>query len=107
MTCREAIAKTWPAPLQAGAIQILIHENGSERADRVSKPNYDGSLDMGCMQVNDKAHFGTKGWTNKEDILNAEFNTAYAYKIFQSRHFRAWYAVCPANGSNPYGLCHL
>jgi hypothetical protein len=74
---------------------VLTLENGSKLPTRVSALNYDGSTDNGCMQINDKAHFGTNGWLRYEDIYNADFNVQYALGIFLTRgNFSAWYSVC-------------
>jgi hypothetical protein len=91
-SCRDAIARTWPADLQAVAVLTMTSENGQEKPDRVSGRNYDGSVDYGCFQLNNKAH---PGFFKNSNWANSVENAAYAYKIFKSRgNFSAWYAVC-------------
>jgi hypothetical protein len=76
---------------------MLTQENGKELPGRVSAANADPwhSHDHGCLQVNDHWHFGTKGWTNFDDIYDPSFNVQYALKIFKGRgNWGGWYSVC-------------
>lgn len=95
-TCREAIAKTWPSNLQAGAIIVLEHENRSENPKAAGAVNKDGTQDFGCFQINNHWHanfFATNDWTDPES------NAAYAYQIYLGRAntgrngWSSWYAV--------------
>lgn len=73
----------------------MTSENGREDPTRQSARNFDGSYDWGCFQVNDKAHFGTKGWTVFADIKDPVKNAQIALKIYRGRgNWSAWYAVC-------------
>lgn len=93
ISCREAIARTWPSQLQQGAQTVLVNENRSEDPNAVGKVNSDevGSQDFGCFQINNYWHkdfFATADW--RDPVANA----AYAYKIYQGRgNWTAWYAV--------------
>jgi len=92
-SCRDAIAQTWPAHLQAGAITVMTHENRSENPAAVGAVNNDGvgSQDFGCFQINNywhKAFFASNDW--RDPVANAR----YAYTIYQGRgNWSAWYAV--------------
>lgn len=73
---------------------VLDHENGTEDPNRIGH-NKDlmKSSDNGCLQINDYWHFGHNGWTRFNDIYNPTFNAALAYKIYQGRGWRSWYAA--------------
>lgn len=105
LTCDQAIDKYFPAGVKQQAINIRQAENGLGTADRISGINRhaDGttSRDYGCMQINDYWHFGTKGWTNFNDIYNAEFNVQYALKIYQGWG-NTW---CAWTTANKLGYC--
>lgn len=93
VSCREAIAQTWPTALQSGAITVLVNENRSEDPNAVGKVNSDGvgSQDFGCFQINNHWH---KGFFATSDWRDPVANAAYAYKIYQGRgNWTAWYAV--------------
>ncbi len=97
--CRAAIKAVWPQDLQWGAQIVLERENRSENPKAKSKKNADGSYDYGCMQVNDKAHFGSKGWTTLEQIFDPVFNARIGLAIYQERgNWSPWYSVCPLKG---------
>lgn len=70
----------------------MTHENGTENPQRTSPPNYNGTRDYGCFQVN-SVHLHTKGWTSLDQIYDPSFNAQIAYTIYQSRGWRAWYSV--------------
>ena len=97
-TCRSAIAKVWPAHLQAGAITVMTHENRREDPSAKGAVNADaqGSQDFGCFQINNywhPAYFTGGDWS---DPLWA---AQYALTIYEGRQaatgngWRAWYAV--------------
>lgn len=92
-SCRAAIAQTWPAHLQSGAITVMTHENRSEDPNAAGKINNDEhrSQDFGCFQINNywhKAFFANNDW--RDPVANAR----YAYSIYQGRgNWTAWYAV--------------
>lgn len=92
-SCRAAIAQTWPAHLQSGAITVMTHENRSENPAAVGAINPDEhrSQDFGCFQINNywhKAFFANNDW--RDPVANAR----YAYSIYQGRgNWTAWYAV--------------
>lgn len=92
-TCRDAIAREWPAELQAGAIIVMTHENRSENPQAIGAVNQDGygSQDFGCFQINNHWHanfFATNDW--RDPYANAR----YAYQIYKGRgNWTAWYAV--------------
>lgn len=71
----------------------MTSENGSERADRVSAKNYNGTYDYGCFQVNS---IHEKEWkTIGASIFDPVVNSKMALVLFQRRgNFSAWYAVC-------------
>lgn len=101
ISCREAIAQTWPSQLHSGAQIVLVNENRAEDPQAVGKVNSDGvgSRDYGCFQINDYWHkdfFATKDW--RDPVANA----AYAYQIYLGRAnsakwnyngWTSWYAV--------------
>ena len=97
-TCRSAIAKVWPAHLQAGAITVMTNENQREdpSAKGAVNPDAQGSQDFGCFQINNYWHpdyFTGGDWT--DPVWAAQ----YALGIYQGRLARdgigwtAWYAV--------------
>ena len=91
-SCRQAIAHTWPAHLQEGAIIVMMKESG-DRPNAIGAVNKDahGSQDFGCFQINNywhKAFFANNDWS--DPVANAK----YAYSIYQGRgNWTAWYAV--------------
>lgn len=92
-TCRQAIAQTWPAHLQSGAITVMTHENRSENPAAVGAINPDEhrSQDFGCFQINNYWH---KGFFANNDWRDPVANARYAYTIYQGRgNWTAWYAV--------------
>lgn len=92
-SCRDAIAQTWPAELQSGAIIVMTNENRSENPAAVGAINPDsvGSQDFGCFQINNYWHkdfFANNDW--RDPVANAR----YAYQIYKGRgNWTAWYAV--------------
>lgn len=92
LSCRQAIEQVWPKALWTNAFITLDHENGLETANRLSAKNYNGTYDMGCMQIN-TVHYLTDGWTQLNQIYNPVFNAQIAYVIYQQRGWRAWYSV--------------
>ena len=92
-SCRAAIAQTWPAHLQSGAITVMTHENRAENPAAVGAVNQDEhrSQDFGCFQINNYWH---KGFFANNDWRDPVANARYAYSIYQGRgNFTAWYAV--------------
>lgn len=92
-SCRAAIAQTWPAHLQSGAITVMTHENRAENPAAVGAVNSDGvgSQDFGCFQINNYWH---KGFFASNDWRDPVANARYAYSIYQGRgNWSAWYAV--------------
>lgn len=92
-TCRDAIAREWPANLQQGAITVMTHENRSENPLAVGAVNNDGhgSRDYGCFQINDYWH---AGFFANNDWRDPYANARYAYQIYKGRgNWTAWYAV--------------
>lgn len=89
-SCADAIAKVWPAELQAGA-RLVAQKESSLIATRVGAVNQDGSQDFGCFQINNQAHpqfFANGDW--RDPVYNAQ----YALRIYQGRgNWTAWYAV--------------
>jgi hypothetical protein len=99
--CRDAVKRVWPAELQTPALITLHAENGLETADRIGGLNFDGSIDYGCMMINNKAH---ANWFATHDWSNAVENVTEAYRIYQGRgNFSAWYAVCTPNRIPKFG----
>lgn len=92
-SCRAAIAQTWPAHLQSGAITVMTHENRAEDPNAAGAINNDEhrSQDFGCFQINNYWHkqfFANNDW--RDPVANAR----YAYSIYQGRgNWTAWYAV--------------
>lgn len=95
-TCRSAIAKVWPAHLQAGAITVTTHENRTELPAAIGAVNFDGSRDFGCFQINDRWH---RGYFSGGDWRDPVWAATYALRIYRERQARngngwsAWYAV--------------
>ena len=95
-TCRSAIAKVWPAHLQAGAITVMTHENRAELPAAIGAVNFDGSRDFGCFQINDRWH---RGYFSGGDWRDPVWAATYALQIYRERQARngngwsAWYAV--------------
>lgn len=95
-TCRSAIAKVWPAHLQAGAVTVMTHENRAELPAAIGEVNFDGSRDFGCFQINDRWH---RGYFSGGDWRDPVWAATYALQIYRERHARngngwsAWYAV--------------
>lgn len=97
-TCRSAIAKVWPAHLQAGAITVMTNENGAEdpSAKGAVNPDAQGSQDFGCFQINNYWH---PGYFSGGDWTDPVWAAQYALTIYQGRLARdgvgwtAWYAV--------------
>ena len=95
-TCRSAIAKVWPAHLQAGAITVMTHENRTELPAAIGAVNFDGSRDFGCFQINDRWH---RGYFSGGDWRDPVWAATYALQIYRERQARngngwsAWYAV--------------
>jgi hypothetical protein len=98
--CDNAVKQVWPQNLWYGAGIVLDHENNKRDPRAIGGPNPNGSFDYGCFQIN-------KGLQDYgEVIFDPVFNAQKAYAKYQSRGFKPWYAVCPLNGSDPYGLCY-
>ncbi len=97
-TCRDAIAREWPAELQSGAIVVMTHENGREDPTAVGRINPDtvGSQDFGCFQINNHWHYK---FFEANDWRDPYANARYAYQIYRERQavngngWTAWYAV--------------
>lgn len=97
-TCRSAIAKVWPAHLQAGAITVMTHENRREDPSAKGAVNADafGSQDFGCFQINDYWH---PAYFTDGDWQDPMWAAQYALRIYEGRKARdgigwtAWYAV--------------
>lgn len=97
-TCRSAIAKVWPAELQARAIIVMTHENRLERPDAIGEVNPDAvrSRDFGCFQINNHWH---PGYFSDGDWRDPVWAAKYALKIYRERQatngngWSAWYAV--------------
>ena len=99
-SCDEAVKQVWPQNLWYGAGIVLDHENHKRDPRAIGGPNPNGTFDYGCFQIN-------KGLQNYGEIIfDPVFNAKIAYGKYQARGFRPWYAVCPINGSDPYGLCY-
>jgi len=97
-TCRTAIAKIWPAELQAGAITVLEHENTSENPEAIGPVNDDAakSQDFGCFQINNHYHPGYFTQGNWKDPMWAAQFALSIYKVRQAatgKGWTAWYAV--------------
>lgn len=69
------------------ALAISQAENGSRKCDRVSKPNSNGSVDIGLFQVNNLAHKGKATETELKDCLT---NIRIAKQIFDSSGWHPW-----------------
>lgn len=70
----------------------MTSENGSERADRKSAKNFDGTYDYGCFQINS---IHQKEWEALGSVYDPMVNARVALAIFSRRgNFSAWYAVC-------------
>ncbi len=97
-TCRSAIAKVWPAHLQAGAITVMTHENRREdpSAKGAVNPDAQGSQDFGCFQINNYWH---PAYFTDGDWSDPVWAAKYALTIYQGRLVKdgvgwtAWYAV--------------
>lgn len=92
MTCRQAIAQTWPAHLQEGANIVMLKESG-DRPNAIGAVNKDAhrSQDFGCFQINNHWH---KAFFANNDWSDPVANSKYAYSIYQGRgNWTAWYAV--------------
>lgn len=97
-TCRSAIAKVWPAHLQAGTITVMINENAPEDPSAKGAVNKDaqGSQDFGCFQINNYWH---PAYFTDGDWSDPVWAAQYALKIYEGRQasegngWRAWYAV--------------
>lgn len=61
--------------------------------------------DHGLMQINWAAHH--KQVNDDVSLLHdPETNIRLGALIYSyPGHWKSWYAVCPKNGSNPYGIC--
>jgi hypothetical protein len=78
-----ALAKEAGFPTSAipTAVAIAFAESGG-KTDIISKPNHDGSRDMGLWQINNKAHadlLSRYSWSNPHD------NAKMAYIIYHNR----------------------
>jgi hypothetical protein len=69
------------------ALAISQAENGSRKCDRVSKPNKNGSLDIGVFQINYNAH-QNKG--TLKDLMDCTTNIKIAKQIFDASGWNAW-----------------
>ena len=99
-SCDDAVRQVWPQNLWYGAGIVLDHENHKRDPRAIGGPNPNGTFDYGCFQIN-------KGLQDYgEVIFDPVFNAQKAYAKYKARGFRPWYAVCPLNGSDPYGLCY-
>lgn len=94
VSCLDAIYAVFPADKQSMAIAIAKAESGLIN-DRVGAVNFDGSVDYGCFQINNKAHrewFIDHDWTNP--VQNAKFALQLSYN---GTNWNAWSAY--KNGS--------
>jgi hypothetical protein len=92
------------------AVAIAFAESGG-RTDIVSKPNHDGSRDMGLWQINNKAHadlLSRYSWSNPHDnakmayiIYHARGNTFKDWTTFNSGSYRLYMNKGTAGAGNP------
>lgn len=94
---RHIVAKYFPAEQVDNALFVMSKESG---CDPYAKS---ATNDHGLFQVHFPAH-SAKVNGNLNALYDPETNARVAATIY-SGSWRAWYAVCPVNGSNPYGLC--
>jgi hypothetical protein len=93
------------------ALETLRRENGRWIADIVvANKNRLGiitSYDYGCMQLNDKAHFGYDGWTQLDQAKDPAWNVQYAVRIYRraGNTFKPWFAVCTPGREVPGIRC--
>lgn len=95
---REIVARYFPADQVNNALFVASKESGCTNHQTPSPTN-----DYGFFQVNFPAHKNKVGG-NPELLKDLETNVRVASQIYQGS-WRPWYAVCPLNGSNPYGIC--
>lgn len=69
------------------ALAISQAENGSRLCNRVSKPNRDGSIDIGIFQVNNKAHAKKATENQLKDCIT---NIKVAKQIFDASGWSPW-----------------
>lgn len=69
------------------ALAISHAENGLRTCDRVSKPNHDGSVDIGLFQINSSAHSAKASVTQLKDCLT---NIRIAKQIFDASGWNPW-----------------
>jgi len=70
------------------ALAISQAENSLRTCDRVSKPNKDGSIDIGVFQVNSYAH---RGKATLKELMDCETNIRVAKQIFDEQgNWLAW-----------------
>ena len=76
------------------ALAVSQAENGTRKCDRVSKPNTNGSVDIGVFQVN-TVHLKR---VTEAELKTCLGNIRYAHSLFKKQgHWGAWAAF--NNGS--------
>jgi hypothetical protein len=96
--CYWAVEQVFPQHLWSQAKLVVKLESGN-RPFIISKPNRNGTTDVGCFQLNRGLEF------YGDSALDPLYNTQVAYRMYSNRGWRPWYAVCPIDKSNPYGMC--
>lgn len=69
------------------ALAISQAENGTRQCDRVSKPNSNGSYDIGVFQIN-TIHTPSKG--NIKQLKECMHNIKVAKQIFDAQGWSPW-----------------
>lgn len=95
---RELVAKHFPAEQVNNALLVMSKESGCNPSAKSS------TNDHGLMQIHFPAH-KAKVNGNVDALYDPETNIIVARQIYGSGSWKPWYAVCPKNGSNPYGIC--
>ena len=69
------------------ALAVSQAENGSRACDRVSRPNRDGSVDIGVFQVNSNAH---KAKATPDELKDCLTNIKVAKQIYDKSGWFPW-----------------
>ena len=69
------------------ALAVSQAENGTRVCSRVSKPNTNGSVDIGVFQINASAH---RNKASIEELKDCVTNIKVAKQIFDSSGWHPW-----------------
>ncbi|MCK9461605.1 MAG: hypothetical protein M0R80_18405 [Proteobacteria bacterium] len=106
--CFEAIKRHFPSNTWASAFLVVQKEGGTPTGTHL---NNDGSIDHGCFQINDNWNYYRSGnlWRRKYEfsqVYDPDVNIKIAMEMSTNgTYWKPWYAVCPLDKSNPYGIC--